>query len=188
MENTSNFILLYPHKIIKKNNIITANKNKCKINKNKNILIFVFILIFIFILIGVFILIFYLIYQIRKNESRNASKKLDLSSINNLFNFSLNYNEFNETINKQYIKFQNDFCKKNDKNVNQEIENILKITNVNFNGINFDMYVYKGEDSVSYSIRASNNYEGSYSINILKALEYYKKKNNFENKDIHSIR
>ena len=147
MENTSNFILLYPHKIIKKNNIITANKNKCKINKNKNILIFVFILIFIFILIGVFILIFYLIYQIRKNESRNASKKLDLSSINNLFNFSLNYNEFNETINKQYIKFQNDFCKKNDKNVNKEIENTLKITNVNFNGINFDMYVYKGEDN-----------------------------------------
>ena len=49
------------------------------------------------------------------------------------------------------------------------------------------MYVYKGKDVVSYSIRTYNNYESNYSINILKALEYYKNKNNFENKDIYIL-
>ena len=172
MENTnSNFILLYPHKIIKKNNLIITLKNKFKINKKKKVLIFMFILIFTFLIIGVI----------------NVLKKLDFSSIGNIFHFSLKYNEFNEYINKQYIKFQNDFCKINEKNVNNEFENKLKITNVKFNGKNFDMYIYKGEDLVSYSIKTSNNYEGSVSINILKALEYYKNKNNFENKDIYIL-
>ena len=109
------------------------------------------------------------------------------SKKNNILNFSLKYDEFNETINKQYIQLQNLFCQKIKENLIQEFEHKIKISNVKFNGKTFDMFVYKGEDIVSNSIKNSNKYEGNYTLNILNALEYYRNKNNLENEDIYVL-
>ena len=49
------------------------------------------------------------------------------------------------------------------------------------------MFVYKGSDTVSKIIRSSHKWEDSFTLNVLKALEYYSKKKNLENKDIYLL-
>ena len=49
------------------------------------------------------------------------------------------------------------------------------------------MFVYKRSDAVSHVIRSSHKWEDSHTLNVLKALEYYSKKNNIENKDIYLL-
>ena len=175
MENSSNIILLYPHKLIKKNNRkITKNI----FFKSKNYLYaFLFLSIIIIFAICFFIFIFECLGLVKKYKSKK----------NSILNFSLKYDEFNETINKQYIQLQNLFCQKIKENLIQEFEHKIKISNVKFNGKTFDMFVYKGEDIVSNSIKNSNKYEGNYTLNILNALEYYRNKNNLENEDIYVL-
>ena len=156
MENISKIILLYPNKIIKKNDRIISTKKK--LNKTKKFF-FLFLLfwIVIFLIIFVFILIFYARNKFRNNKYNNSYLKLDLQKIHNILNFSLKYDEFNENINEKYIILQKDFCKKRE-NLNQELENKIEITNVKFKGKTFNMFVYKGEDYVSYSIKNSHKY------------------------------
>lgn len=185
MENISNIILLYPNNVIKKNNQIIIHKKR--INKTKKLsFLFLLLSIVIFLTILVFFFIFYARNKVRKNKSNKSYLNLDLKNIHNILNFSLQYDEFNENINEKYILLQNYFCKEKE-NINQELENKIEITNVKFKGQTFNMFVYKGKDYVSYSIKNHHNYEGSHTITILKALDFYKKKYNLENKDIYIL-
>ena len=49
------------------------------------------------------------------------------------------------------------------------------------------MFVYKTNDTVSKGIRNSHRWEASHTLKVLKALEYYSKKRNLENKDIYLL-
>ena len=188
MENKDNIILLDPNKIIKKKiRRLTYKKRLKKKMKKKIFYNFKILAALIFLIISIFILIISLINVLGKKESNKKYQKLDLEKIHDVLNISLKYDEFNENVNKQYIQLQNYFCEKKEENLNQEYENKIQLKNINFNGKTFNMFVYKENDLVSKSIINSNNYEGSDSLKVLKALQYYANKNKLENKDIYVL-
>ena len=118
---------------------------------------------------------------------KKSKKKWKLENISYIFNYSLKYEEFDENINEQYIQLQNSFCEKQNESLIQEYENkIIKADAIYF-GKQFEMFVYKGSDTVSKIIRSSHKWEDSFTLNVLKALEYYSKKKNLENKDIYLL-
>ena len=93
----------------------------------KKYLMFLILFIYIFILIGI------LLYKL-------CIKK------------ELEYEEFDDKINEQYIQLQNHFCDKGNENINQTYEDKLIIATASLNGTNFNMYVYKNNDIVSNNI------------------------------------
>ena len=110
-----------------------------------------------------------------------------MENISYIFNYSLKYEEFDENINEQYIQLQNSFCEKQNESLIQEYEDRLRKADINFNGKKFQMFVYKTNDTVSKGIRNSHRWEASHTLKVLKALEYYSKKRNLENKDIYLL-
>ena len=147
--------------------------------KRKNKKIFIFILIIILILTSYLLLV--------KNKRNIKLKKLNFENISHIFNYSLKYEEFDENINEEYIQLQNYFCEKQNTSLILEYENKIIKADVNFFGKKFEMFVYKRNDAVSYSIIKLNNWEGSHSLNVLKALEYYSNKKNIKNNDIYLL-
>jgi FkbM family methyltransferase len=93
--------------------------------------------------------------------------------------------EFNETINEEYIQKQNDFCENTQKYYNYEYENRIKLQKVIFNNITCDMFIYKQNDGVSRIMYQSKVWEKQETDYILEALAYYSKKNNISEKDIY---
>ena len=60
--------------------------------------------------------------------------------------------------------------------------------NVNFLGKKFDFFVYhKAKDAVSILIKRMHSWERAHTKKVLKALEYYSRKKNTENKDIYLL-
>jgi hypothetical protein len=99
----------------------------------------------------------------------------------------MKYDEYNEIIDENYKSLQNYFCDNPNENLNQEFENKIKIAKIDFQGQNFEMFVYKIDDIVSNSIIQNHQYEGGYAKKFLNALEFYSKKKGLENKDIYFI-
>ena len=58
-----------------------------------------------------------------KNKSY---QKFYSTKINNIFNYTMKYDEYNEIIDENYQYLQNNFCNKPNENINQEIENKIK--------------------------------------------------------------
>ena len=178
--------MLLDSKIIKrkKKKIIRLKNNKIfkKLQKKRTLNLYMKrILIFIIIML---ILIFILYLLMIKKKSK---KKWKLENISYIFNYSLKYEEFDENINEQYIQLQNSFCEKQNESLIQEYENKIIKTDAIYYGKQFEMFVYKGSDTVSKIIRSSHKWEDSFTLNVLKALEYYSKKKNLENKDIYLL-
>ena len=178
--------MLLDSKIIKrkKKKIIRLKNNKIfkKLQKKRTLNLYMKrILIFIIIMI---IIIFILYLLMIKKKSK---KKWKLENISYIFNYSLKYEEFDENINEQYIQLQNSFCEKQNESFIQEYENKIIKTDAIYYGKQFEMFVYKGSDTVSKIIRSSHKWEDSFTLNVLKALEYYSKKKNLENKDIYLL-
>ena len=139
-------------------------------------------------IIIVFIFIVYL--SINRNTINGIHKfnpNFDIKNIQNVLNYSMRYDEYNETVDEKYKYLQNYFCENQNENMNQDFENKIKIAKVDFIGINFDIYVYKMDDSVSNLIIKSHQFEGSQTKEFLKALEFYSKKKKLQNKDIYFI-
>ena len=141
------------------------------------------ILIFILIIISIFTSYLLLI----KKKRNQKLKKLNFENISYIFNYSLKYEEFDDIIKEKYIQLQNNFCAKHNTSLIPEYEKIIIKTDADFYGKKFEMFVYKKSDAVSNSIISSNKWEGSHTLNVLKALEYYSNKKNLKNEDIYLL-
>jgi FkbM family methyltransferase len=95
--------------------------------------------------------------------------------------------EFNEVINEKLIKKQNNFCKNMSKYNNEDFENKIKLSNINFNNISFTIFIYKEKDIVSNDISYNHIYEKNETYNILDGLNFYSKKKNLINNNIYII-
>ena len=87
----------------------------------------------------------------------------------------------NNDIIQEYIKTQNNFCNNPSKFLNQQFEELIKLTNFSFRNISYKMYVYKNSDTfLSNRIMKTGVYEPKHISNFLDILQYYgkKKKNN----------
>ena len=179
---------LFYSKISRKTKFSYKYKNRIQSNNTTKIFIFVLFLVLILIIIGIFFYILHSINSKKVVKVNELDSNLYLNNIsNNYSNISLVYDEFDESINKQYILIQNNFCNKEEENKIQKYENLIKMAKVDFNSTNFSMYVYKTSDTVSRSIMYSHNWEANNTKKILKALEYYSEKKKLNKKDIYLI-
>jgi len=150
------------------------------------------------IIVIVFLLSLYLMYKIIPIKTKNNSiikisnkkiniEKINIENITNTFNYSLKYDEFDETINEQYLQLQNKFCEKENESLISEFEKRIIKAHANYSGKDFDMFVHTGKDLVSQSILSSHKWEGKISKKCLTALEYYSRKRNIKNEDIYLL-
>ena len=126
--------------------------------------------------------IFYFLSSSNMNIRNN---KILQSVTNNLNENTKNNNNFLE----EYIKTQNDFCDNPGKYYKQAYEKLITLTNFSFQGLSYQLYVYKQNDNyMSNGIIRKGIYEPGPMSNFLKALEYYgRKKKIVNNKDIFMI-
>ena len=102
-------------------------------------------------------------------------------------NISIFKSNKNENIIKDlnyYKKKQNYFCDNIRYEFNKEIEETISLFNVSLNGTNFELFLYKDLDYLSNIIRSKKFYDDVGTLYMLKALEYYKDKNNYKNEDL----
>ena len=102
-------------------------------------------------------------------------------------NISIFKSNKNEIIIKDlnyYQKKQNYFCDNIRYEFNKEIEETISLFNVSLNGTNFELFLYKDLDYLSNIIRSKKFYDDVGTLHMLKALEYYKDKNNYKNEDL----
>ena len=178
------------NKIKKKPRFKTKRRTKKLRNKNNNkpkIL-----LKYKFIIIVVFLLSLYLMYKIvpitkQYNPTKINYQKLNLSNFKNIFNYSLKYEEFDDSINEQYIQLQNYFCERQNESLIPEYEKRIIKATANSYGKKFEMFVHDRKDYVSQSILYSHNWEDTLTMKCLNALEYYSKKKNIENNNIYLL-
>jgi len=172
-------------------NISNNNHNLIK-NRNFNYFLKLFIILIVLIIL-LDIIINIKIY----NFSKISSAKLEnmLLKIKNDMNKAIFYGlkqfikikEFNEVINEELRQKQNNFCNNMSKYENIDFENKIKISNTNFNNIAYNLFIYKEKDIVSIDISKKHQYENRETYNILDGLNFYSKKNNLINQNIHII-
>ena len=152
-------------------NSYISKENKCFKYLKLIFIITMIILIFIDIIINIGIL------NYKKIGNMFLNLKNDLYVLKLKMNSFMNKTEeFNEIINEEYLQKQNDFCEKQNKYYNYEFENKIKLEKINFNNINFNMFVYKNNDSVSSLLSDTKVWEKDETENIIKALTYFAKK------------
>ena len=169
-----------------------AHKQGSKKREDKRLFYLLFTLTIILIIIIIFILgckdkVNIMQKSKENNIENNMIEKLKSENIKNVLNYSLQYDKFDNNINRQYILLQNIFCENEKDNLIQEFENKISISNVNFEGKNYSMYVYSGIDRVSDTIRLLHNLEANDTKKVLNALDYYSKKKHLNNEDIHLL-
>ena len=152
----------------------------------------------LFIILIVLIILLDIIINIKiYNFSKISSAKLEniFLKIKNDMNKAIFYGlkqfikikEFNEVINEELRQKQNNFCNNMSKFENIDFENKIKISNANFNNIAYNIFIYKEKDIVSIDISKKHQYENRETYNILDGLNFYSKKNNLINQNIHII-
>ena len=172
-------------------NISNSNLNLIKKRNFKYLLKLFIILIVLIILLDILINI--KIY----NFSKISSAKLEnmFLKIKNDMNKAIFYGlkqfikikEFNEVINEELRQKQNNFCNNISKYENIDFENKIKLSIANFNNIVYNIFIYKEKDIVSIDISKKHQYENRETNNILDGLNFYSKKNNLINQNIHII-
>ena len=86
----------------------------------------------------------------------------------------LNLSTYNSAIQK-YIYQQKDFCHNLYKYYNKEIEAKMILVDIKINKLNFTMYVPLEKNTRNHSIIKNHFFELKESLNIINALNYYKK-------------
>ena len=109
----------------------------------------------------------------RKIQKLESKIKLKDNLDNNTNSDDLEYNIFDRFINNKYREKQLRFCQGNNLFNELEIENNIKKIKINFNNIEFQMFVYKINDVVSQDIINGGNWEGDSTTKILAGLDYY---------------
>ena len=167
--------------------------NNHKFIKNKNIkyslkLFIIFIVLFVLFDIIINIKIFN--FSIKSNvklENILLKLKNDMNKeIIGLKEF-IKIKEFNEVINEKFKQKQINFCNNISKYLNKDFENQIKLSEVHFNNITYNMFVYKENDIVSNTISDNHHYEKDETYNILDGLNFYSKKKNLINNNIYII-
>ena len=167
--------------------------NNHKFIKNKNIkyslkLFIIFIVLFVLFDIIINIKIFN--FSIKSNvklENILLKLKSDMNKeIIGLKEF-IKIKEFNEVINEKFKQKQINFCNNISKYLNKDFENQIKLSEVHFNNITYNMFVYKENDIVSNTISDNHHYEKDETYNILDGLNFYSKKKNLINNNIYII-
>lgn len=161
-----------------------TNNNLIKNGQLKYILKLFIILIISFFLIDIIIDFKILNFSVKSNaklENKFLQLKIDLnkaiSMVKELMKIkTIEIEEFNEIINDEYIKNQNNFCNNINKYLNYEIENKIKLAKIIFNNLTYNMFVYKNKDVVSYFISKRNSWEKFHTNNLIKGLNFYSKK------------
>ena len=168
---------------------------------------YLIIRIFIFFILFLNFLIVFLINKMPKifkkellllkssfsNYSNNETIKLLIKDIiNNTQKQNLNnteLNKFNENnILKPFIMEQNDFCDNPSKYYKKIYEEQIELKTVNLKQISFQLYMFKRKTFMSYEYKTRGAFEVKESMNMLKALKYYKiKKKISKNKEIFII-
>ena len=94
-----------------------------------------------------------------------------------------------ESIIKESFLMQKDFCNNPNKYLNQQYENMIKLTDFKFKSIDFQIYVYKeGDNYMSNFIIRTKGYDVKEMTNLYDILEYYGKTRNILNKkDIYML-
>ena len=155
-------------------------------NDFKYLKILFIIIIITFILIDIIINI--RILNKKKIENMILSLQNDLYVLKlKMKSFMNTSEEFNEIINEEYLKKQNFFCENQSNYYNYEFEKKIKLEKVNFNNMIFNMFIYKNDDIVSNYISTTKVWEKYETDNIIKALKYFSKKKNLNEKDIYII-
>ena len=166
------------------------NKNNSKFDKKKILYYSIIIIMYIAVFCYAFKKLKLIeLFQISQNISNLGQKIENLNTSQNINqNFSFNDNLNNKYINilMENINEQNNFCN-NINGENKGIDDQIKLANVSFKNISFNMFVYKGKDVISKSIINSKIYQENEINNVLNALEYYSNKKNIKNKDIYIL-
>ena len=90
------------------------------------------------------------------------------------------FNKYKNDLIENSIKEQNDFCNNKSKD-NNIFEEKVKLSGVDFNNNQFNMFVYRNPASTSRSIQSEKNYETKETMNIINALSYYSNKTKIKN-------
>ena len=152
------------------NNYI-SKENKCFKYLKILLIIIIIFLIFIDIIINIGVL------NNLKISNMFLNLKNDLYVLNlKLKSFINTTEEFNEILNEEYLRKQNDFCENQNKYYNNDFEKKIKLEKVNFNNIIFSMFIYKNNDIVSSFLSNIKVWEKDDTDNIIKALTFYSKK------------
>lgn len=113
------------------------------------------------------------------------------TSIHQLYNFyrDIDYQieSFDKGINELYKKSQYYFCNNQNIFYIQKFEDKIKLIDIKFENISFNMFVYRTGDIVSNSLIKSKSWELDETLKLLKALHFYSNKKNINNNDIYII-
>ena len=155
--------------------------------------------IFIFFILFLNLLIVYLINKKSKffkkelllmkstflNYSNDETIKLFIKDIikmtqkQDLSNKELN--KLNEnSILKPFILEQNDFCDNPSKYYNKNYEEQIELNTINLKQISFQLYMFKKKTFMTPKFKTKVEYEVIESMNMLKALNYYKIKKKYQ--------
>ena len=172
--------------------IIKSFKDFNNINELPKFIIFKILLIFFIIIIFLFLFLNFefknkILDGIKNNKIIITKIKKDLNiTLDKIESIISENNDINKlNILEAYINEQNNFCVNPKKYFNKLIEDQIKLQNISLNGMSYQMYIYKENNFMTKDFNLYKSFEAKETINILKALEYYKVKNNiFNNKDI----
>ena len=166
-------------------NLLNYNNNRIhllylsKKVKKKIILYKIFIIASIIFNIILFLFIIKNKYNLNKENQYKILEKTINSENGNIITKN------NNDILIPYINKQIDFCINNKKYFNKLIESQITLQQININNISYKMYIYKQKNFMTYGLKKYSSFEKKETINILKALQYYKITNNItNNKDI----
>ena len=158
----------------------SIKKNKKHTIKIKDILLFSILFSNLFII--------YLIYNLKIEHNKVKSESLNLLKNNNVISRNKDNSRINNIIEQSFFE-QINFCNNPYSYLNQEYENIIKLTDYSFKNISYQMYIYKEKDNfMSNSIMRTKKYEPKVMSNFYDILQYYKiKKNILNNKDLYIL-
>ena len=140
------------------------------------------------ILFSILISNIYLIYKLR------SLNKLTEVFLRSSFTKNLKFNNPDkankaQSIIKESFEIQKNFCDNPNKYLNQQYENMIKLTDFNYNNITYKIFVYKeGDKYISNFIVRTKGYAFDELKNFQDVLEYYGRTRNILNKkDIYML-
>ena len=175
---SAEFIYIKKTKASRKKNLRVKKQKKAKFSKCLN---YINLKLIIFCILS--ILIIYLIYLFISNYNRTSHGFALLKPYNSAEEKKV------ESLIKESLKMQKDFCDSPEKYLNQEYENMINLTDFGFKNISYQFYVYKeGDNYISNSIKRIKGYDFKEMGNFYEVLEHYRETKNILNKkDIYML-
>ena len=151
---------------------LTFRRHKYKKEKRKKSKIKIYVFFFFIIIFIISSSVCY--YLLYKRKQNSQSDKNSIKTSKNLI--------------ESYIKTQKDFCENPNKYINQNYEDNIFLSDINFKGTKFQMYIFKTHNFLLDQIKKYGAFEISESSYIIEALKFYSSKFNIlNNKDIYML-